>query len=157
MLVKTNVVLIDRAENLREVGELMREYIKHVLYKHICEEGALIYSWDGFEKDEGQFKLPIIKAYGIHVLQVSGGKDIASVMFMTSGRLGELFETMKFSRVIILHINNTNGDKWVSIGSDNIDEILNRAIVATKANEVNIDVEFFKYNLAAIRFLGDLH
>jgi hypothetical protein len=155
MLVKSDAVSVGHNKNKCEVGNLMRAYIKYVMLKHIQEEGALIYAWDGFEKDEGQFSLPLIKAYGLHVMQVIGGRDIASVMFMTSGRLGELFGKMNFSRVVVLNINNNTGDQWVSIGTDDIDKILSRAIVATRADDVDIDVTYFKDELATLKFLGD--
>lgn len=157
MLVKSNAISESHQENQREIGKLMRAYIKYVIFKYIQEEGILIYSWDGFEKDEGQFSLPFIKAYGLHVTQVIGGRDIASVMFMTSGRLGELFEKMNFSRVVLLNLNNITGDQWVSIGADDIDNILSRAVVATRIDDVDIDVAYFRDELAALKFLGDLH
>ena len=157
MLVKSNVVSTAYEEQLREVGKLMCEYIKYVANKHIAEEGTLTYSWDGYRKDEGQFSLSLIKAFGLHVTQVVGGNDVASVMFMTSGGLGELFEKLKFSRLLILNVYNTTGDPWVSIDADNINAVAKRSIVATRADNVDIDVEYFKNELAALRFIGDLY
>jgi hypothetical protein len=76
---------------------------------------------------------------------------------MTSGGLGELFEKLKFSRLLILNVYNTTGDPWVSIDADNINAVAKRSIVATRADNVDIDVEYFKNELAALRFIGDLY
>lgn len=157
MLVKSNIVSINCTENLEEVSKLMCEYLKHVMRKHIEEEGTLTYSWDGYRKDEGQFPLSLIKAFGLHVTQVVGGNDVASVMFMTSGGLGELFEKLKFSRLFILNVYNTTGDPWVSIDTENINAVVKRSIIATRSDNVDIDVEYFKNELATLRFIGDLY
>ena len=121
MLVKSNVVSIDRTENLREVGKLMCEHIKYVICKHANEEGYLTYSWDSYDEDEGQFSLPLIEAYGLEKREVFGDSHSASVVFVTSGRLGELLQKLDISRAVELVINNLTGDDWVKIDIENID------------------------------------
>jgi hypothetical protein len=157
MLVKSNVVSIDRAENLREIGKLVCNYIKYVICKHANEEGYLTYSWDDYDKDEGQFSLPLIEAYGLERREVFGGSHSASVVFMTSGRLGELLQKLDISRAVELVINNLTGEDWVKIDIENIDSIVARSIISSRFDAANIDVENFKNELAALRFLGDLH
>jgi hypothetical protein len=157
VLVKSNVVSINHTKNLREASRFICEYLKYVIRKHIDEEGYLTYSWDGYDEDDGQFSLSLIKAYGVQMTEVSGENYIASVVFAASGGLGELLQKLDISKAIVLNIHNITGNPWVKIDNENIDKIIERSIISVKVDAAIIDVEYFKNELAALRFIGDLY
>jgi hypothetical protein len=141
---------------LSKIQACVRDYVIYVMRKQIESDGKIIYSWDDYSNSEGYFDSDLERKYGLQRSEIYGGKDRALVMFMTSRRLAEVFEGYQLSRTITVFINNTTGDEWIPIKSENINQCVARVAVATRRDSTIVDTMKFAKDISEIRFLGDL-